>query len=152
MIKYRLACAKDHEFEVWFKSSDACDAQIARGVVNCPTCGTAEVAKAPMAPSVAKRERTRASAPSEAGPAQPEAPRQRQIPAEVLQVLREMRRDVEQRTEYVGSRFSEEARRMHYKESAARPIHGEATLDEARQLAEEGIDFLPLPRLPEDSN
>ena len=175
MIKYRLACTKGHDFEGWFRSSEACDAQMARGTVTCPVCGDVKVAKAPMAPSVAKRARrqqadrtestrvdaTRRDAARRDAPladaatpeaARPGTPARRRIPAEVLQVLREMRRDVEQNTENVGRRFAEEARRMHYKESAARPIHGEATLEEANDLAEEGIGFLPLPRLPEDNN
>ncbi len=162
MIKYRLVCAKGHEFEGWFQSIEACDGQMAQGAVACPVCGSVKVAKAPMAPSVAKRGRRPGRDQSTPDAARrdadrpdamaPEAPARRPIPAEVLQVLREMRQEVESKTENVGSRFAEEARRIHYKESAARAIHGEASAEEARELAEEGIPFLPLPRLPEDNN
>ena len=161
MIKYRLQCAAGHAFEGWFRSSDACDQQMTAGKVACPSCGDSHVSKAPMAPSVAKGGRStdgrRAPAPqrAEASDAAASPGRQagrRQIPVETLRVLRELRQTVENQAEYVGDRFAEEARRIHYKESTARGIYGEATLDDAQELAEEGIGFLPLPRLPEDSN
>lgn len=166
MIKYRLQCSAGHTFEGWFRSSEACDQQMAAGKITCPTCGEVHVSKAPMAPSVAKRAGKAAAA--EAGGAvvhgqgHNELARQQQtstagggrgqITPEMLRVMRELRQTVEARAEYVGDRFAEEARRMHYDEVEPRGIYGEASLDEARELAEEGIGFLPLPRLPEDKN
>lgn len=157
MIKYRLQCSSGHAFEGWFRSSDACDAQMAAGDIACPRCGDVHVTKAPMAPNVAKRGRSSASRADKTEPNRspqpvPGADGRPQITPETLRVLREMRQTVEARAEYVGDRFAEEARRMHYNEIDPRGIYGEASLDEARELAEEGIEFLPLPKLPEDKN
>ena len=66
--------------------------------------------------------------------------------------MRKLRAEVESKSEYVGSRFSEEARKIHYEETPARGIHGEATAEEAKSLSDEGIEFFPLPVLPEDRN
>ena len=138
MIKYQLMCDKDHEFAGWFQSSDAFDAQVRRKLVDCPTCGSTKVRKALMAPSVAtSRKKTEVSTATR---------------AEMMKAMRELRRKVEENAEYVGPRFAEEARRIHYKETEEKGIYGEASLDEAKELAEEGIDFLPLPVLPEDQN
>lgn len=155
MIKYRLQCSAGHGFEGWFRSSDACDEQMAAGKIACPTCGDTHASKAPMAPSVSKRGRGAADRVDGEGAGAAPASRTEtrpQITPEVLRVLRELRQTVEARAEYVGDRFAEEARRIHYKESEARGIYGEASLDDAQELAEEGIGFLPLPRLPEDNN
>lgn len=152
MIKYRLQCRSGHAFEGWFRSSDACDQQMTAGKVACPTCGDVRVSKAPMAPSVAKRPRQDNETEQSSGSPSTRKDGRGQVTPEMLRVMRELRRTVETRAEYVGDRFAEEARRMHYDESEARGIYGEASLDEAQELAEEGIGFLPLPRLPEDKN
>lgn len=157
MIKYRLHCTDGHEFEAWFKSSAAYEAQEKSGHVVCPECGSTHVTRSIMAPSVAtsrSRERT-----SQADPAPPadtalaaERPVTAKFPTEVMRVMRELRREVEAKAEYVGPRFAEEARKIHHDESPARGIYGEASLTEAKELADEGIPFLPLPKLPEDEN
>jgi len=150
MIKYRLNCAKGHDFEAWFRNSDAHDWQARHNEIVCPHCGDNNVAKAIMAPAVASRVRNPAG---EAAPAP--AKRERaapSLPAEALHVLRELRREVEANSDYVGRQFAEEARKIHYKEAKPRGIHGEASLAEARDLYEEGVSFLPLPVLPEDKN
>jgi hypothetical protein len=106
-------------------------------------CGSARIEKQLMAPAVRNsREvaRQRVAAPGDA--------RQKKL----LDAMRQLRRKVEESAEYVGERFSEEARRIHYQEAAERGIYGEATLEEAKALAEEGIEAHPLPRLPEDGN
>jgi hypothetical protein len=146
MIRYRLQCKTGHEFEAWFKNSGAYDRQANRGQVLCPECGSANVTKAPMAPSVATRKREAASQVA----AKPEATKHAEAQRKVLALMREVRSYVERNAEYVGPRFAEEARRIHFNEIEARNIYGEATLEDARQLAQDGIEFSPLPRLPED--
>lgn len=144
MIKYRLACSAGHEFEGWFQSGAAYDTQAKRGQVTCPHCGSPHVAKAIMAPSVSVG--TRQSREEFARPAP-------KLSSEELQgLMRRLRHEIEAKAEYVGPRFAEEARKIHEEESPARGIYGEATSDEAASLAEDGIPFLPIPRLPEDLN
>ncbi len=142
MIRYSLACVDGHEFEAWFAGSEAYEAQRAKGVVTCPVCGSASVEKALMAPSVATSRqkdsvRLAANVPTE---------------QEAVAMLRKLRKHLTDNADYVGPRFAEEARRIHYNESEKRGIYGEATHDDARALAEEGIEFHPLPLLPEEHN
>ena len=162
MILYRLKCRKGHEFEAWFASSAAFDKQEKRGLLSCAHCGTSKVSKAMMAPHVAKRgkkaaakkpEEAPAEKPSEA-PVEPAKPETQRVAAhrELAAAMRKLRAEIEAKSEYVGPRFSEEARKIHYEEVPARGIHGEATSDEAKALREEGIEFYPLPILPEDQN
>lgn len=129
MILFALRCAADHEFEGWFRNGAAFEKQSADGEIACPTCGDKSVSKAPMAPHLA-RSRTAEAAPS---------------PAQIRKALAELRRQVEANCDYVGDRFAEEARRIHYGEADARGIYGEATADDAKTLAEEGIEFARIP-------
>jgi hypothetical protein len=160
MIRYQLKCDKRHEFEAWFASSSAYDRQAKRGLVSCPKCGSAKVQKAMMAPSIAKGSRRRKpeKAPEapvpQAQPQQPAASDTHRLAAhgDLLGAMRKLRAEIEAKSEYVGERFPEEARKIHYEEVPARGIHGEATSEEARALIEEGIEFYPLPGLPEDQN
>jgi hypothetical protein len=166
MIRYRLQCNKKHEFEAWFGSSTAYDRQAKRGQVECPQCGSKKVTKTLMAPGVATRSgksagkpgelsqsREIAAAPAEAAvPMSPEAAERANLQRKFLDVMREIRKEVETKAEYVGPRFADEARKIHHEEAEARGIWGEATLEEARELHEDGIDCLPLPPLPEDKN
>jgi hypothetical protein len=158
MIRYQLKCDKRHEFEAWFASSAAYDRQAKRGQVSCPKCGSAKVQKAVMAPSIAKgsrRGRKADKAPeTQPAQAQPSASETHRLAAhgDLLGAMRKLRAEIEAKSEYVGQRFPEEARKIHYEEVPARGIHGEATSDEARALIEEGIEFYPLPVLPEDQN
>ena len=158
MIRYRLKCKKGHEFEAWFASSAAFDRQAKRGQLTCPHCGTSKVSKALMAPSIAKRAKPKAAA-QEAGassrpPRLAAKPETQRVAAhgELAAAMRKLRAEIEAKSEYVGPRFSEEARKIHYEEMPARGIHGEATAEEAKALSEEGIEFFPLPILPEDHN
>lgn len=140
MIKYQLVCDKDHDFSGWFRSGEDFDKQVKRKLVECPDCGSKKVQKALMAPNVATSRKKSIDLPPEKR-------------AELVNAMREIRKKVEENSEYVGPRFAEEARRIHYKETdEGKGIYGEATLSEAKELAEEGIDFLPLPVLPEDQN
>jgi hypothetical protein len=167
MIRYRLACPKRHEFEAWFPSSAACDTQVKKKLVACPTCGSTKVSKALMAPSVVTSERkakrpgrqrkteeieaTAASRQSE--PAAPVATHMLSAPQrEMLQQLKMMRDKILADAEYVGPRFAEEARKIHQEEASGRGIYGEASPDEVKELASEGIDVFPIPVLPEDHN
>jgi len=145
MIRFTLRCDRDHEFEAWFRSSADYDKSKGTGTA-CPLCGSEKVEKAPMAPALGR------SAKSDGGErltlaAAPD-PRQKAI----RDALKEMRRQVTENADYVGDRFAEEARKMHYNESEPRAIYGEATGEDAKALAEEGIEFQPLPHLPEDGN
>ncbi|MFO1172425.1 MAG: DUF1178 family protein [Hyphomicrobiaceae bacterium] len=152
MIRYRLTCADAHEFEAWFSSSAAYDKQAKAGHVTCPECGSNKVEKALMAPNVAtsrKKEAARTKAKATAVPARPVAS---QMPTEMLEMMRKIRDHVRENADYVGDKFAEEARKIHYEETEARGIYGEATPDEAKALHEEGIAVHPLPLLPEDKN
>ena len=152
MIRYRLKCEKRHEFEGWFANSSAFDKQAKRGQVTCPRCGTHKVEKALMTPGIAKGSKRKRSPKNPAPqPSQQEVHRLAAHGGGQLAV-RKLRAEVESKSEYVGERFSEEARKIHYEESPARGIYGEATRDEARALSEEGIEFFPMPILPEDQN
>ena len=153
MILYKLQCKKGHEFEAWFASSQAFDRQQKRRQLSCPTCGTSSVSKAMMAPNVTPRSRRKAAAERPA-PAQAPKPETQRVAAhsELVTAMRKLRAEIEAKSEYVGARFPEEARKIHYEEAPSRGIHGEATAEEAKALKEEGIEFYPLPILPEDQN
>jgi hypothetical protein len=148
MIRYRLQCRNGHEFEAWFRSSAGYDRQARRGEIACPACNATKVSKAIMAPGLASR----AEEPDAGTSGAAEAAKGAVARRELLALMRKVRHEVEQNAEYVGPRFAEEARKIHYDEVEQRGIYGEATAEEARELKEEGIDFTPLPRLPEDQN
>ena len=159
MIKYALACERRHTFESWFQSSDAYDRQAARGLVTCPVCGSPKVDKAIMAPSlsrsVKRRPAVKESEPKpEAKPAADKSPVAMASPQEheLRKKLKELRDHLTKNADYVGPKFPEEARKMHYGEIEHRSIYGEASPDDAKSLADEGIEFHPLPVLPDDRN
>jgi hypothetical protein len=160
MIKYALVCDQGHDFESWFPSSDSYDTQVKRGFVECPACQSRKVSKALMAPAVSTSRKRRAMrTPVEAQAADPATPatpqpvalldeRQQQMRA----MIRELHRKLTEHSTDVGESFPAEARRMHEGESPKRTIHGQATLEEARALVEEGIPVMPLPPLPDEKN
>lgn len=176
MILYNLNCAEGHAFESWFASSAAFDKQQKRNLIACPLCGSTKVEKAIMAPRLAPRsaradagglaksaEAAEATAPpsipAPSGPAMPPvapgkaavamtSPQER----ELRQKLKELRDHVTKNASYVGARFPQEARKMHYGEIEHRSIYGEASAEDAKALHEEGIEFHPLPILPDDHN
>jgi hypothetical protein len=161
MIRYALCCANGHGFESWFRDSASYDLQAREGLVACPVCQSTSVAKQIMAPAVARTDRERPAAPAEpetqdaqqaqaaSAPAVPMvALSEREMAFRAL--LRAVRDHVTATAEHVGPRFAEEARRMHEGLTEFRSIYGEATEDEARALAEEGIEAFPLPILPDD--
>lgn len=143
MIRYQLICDQEHESEGWFASSDAFDAQRKKKLLQCPVCGSHKVDRALMAPSLSSR-REPAAAPATFA-TDPRA-------AALHAAIRELRDHVTKNADYVGPRFADEARKIHYEEAEARSIYGEASADDARALYEEGVEFHPLPALPDDMN
>ena len=133
MILFTLRCAAGHEFEAWFRDGDGFEAQHAAGEIACPLCGQTTVEKAVMAPRLA---RSREMMPSATALTQ------------MRKTLVEMRRQIETHCDYVGPRFAEEARRIHYGEADPHGIYGEATDSESRELADEGIKFGQIPWVP----
>ena len=164
MIRYSLVCEKQHDFESWFKNSAAYDKQAKRGLVTCPACGSAKVEKALMAPSLGRGSRKGAGAPA------PELRRRRRLRRqrraetktpvamvspqehEFRAKLKELRDHLTKNADNVGGKFPEEARKMHYGEIEHRSIYGEASPQEAKELLEEGVEFHPLPVLPDERN
>ena len=148
MIVFDLACGAGHVFEAWFGSSADYEDQRGRGLVSCPICGASEVTKAVMAPNVgAKGNRAPAALPMRSGGAP--------APAEMkamLAVLAKAQARLLEGSEHVGSRFADEARAIHDGDAPERPIHGQATHEEAKALIEEGVPVapLPLPIVPPD--
>jgi hypothetical protein len=163
MIRYALRCEKDHAFEAWFRSGADYDRLADAGGVACAVCGSVKVEKAPMAPSIGRagkdkgREAVR-SPPSEApAPAAAPAPDKTQLVADprqraLIEAMRELRKKITENADYVGDKFAEEARKIHYQETEPRGIYGEATREEAEELAEEGVAFAPLPPVPDERN
>lgn len=138
MILFNLKCAKEHVFEGWFRNGDAYEEQVGTKTISCPICGSRKVEKAPMAPRIAKgAEKSVARQQSET-----------QKAAQLMSALRELRDKVEAESDYVGERFAEEARRIHYGEVETRSIHGESTDEEAEELREEGVPFARIPWVP----
>jgi hypothetical protein len=129
-----LQCPHDHRFEGWFASADDFESQLSRKLVECPICGATEVSRLPSAP------RLNLSGATSASNAQAAA-NVGEMQARAMRALRE----VLEKTENVGDRFAEEARRIHYNEAPARSIRGVTTPEDARALVEEGIDVMPLP-------
>ncbi|MGE3247290.1 MAG: DUF1178 family protein [Beijerinckiaceae bacterium] len=182
MIKYSLRCDKGHEFESWFAGSAAYEEQVDRGLVECPFCGSQNVSKALMAPSVSTARKKEArmeaigrqmaaraiaaqgAAPAAAAPVSVPAP-VAAAPAvaapvalldenhrKLREAIRELHGKIAENTVDVGTAFPEEARKIHEGDAPERPIRGQATFEQARELWEDGIPVLPVPALPDDSN
>lgn len=166
MIRYSLRCEDGHEFDSWFPGSAAYDEQVRRGLVECPLCHSTHVMKAIMAPRVARTDTPKALAARASSDETPVANSegsgdQSPPPMPVVMderlvalrsMIREMRTAIAERTTDVGSSFPDEARKMHFGEAEHKPIRGEATLAEARELIEDGVPILPVPTLPDDRN
>jgi len=165
MIRYAINCERGHSFESWFQNSNAYDKQVKRGLLACPICGSVKVEKAIMSPSLGRTDLPAVAAPAPApspAPPAPPAPAGSAAKApvaimasqerELRQKLKELRDHVTKNAAYVGGRFPEEARKIHYGEVEHRSIYGEASPEEAKELHEEGIEFHPLPILPDEMN
>lgn len=138
MILFNLRCAREHVFEGWFHNGDAYEEQFQSRTISCPVCGSRKVEKAPMAPRIGKggeKDVTRQQGDAEKA-------------GQLMTALRELRSKIESESDYVGERFAEEARRIHYGEVETRSIHGESTDAQAEELREEGIPFARIPWVP----
>jgi hypothetical protein len=131
VIVFSLRCPKGHEFEGWFANSEAFDSQSSQGKLVCPVCNSKKIEKAPMAPALAASVGEKKSAGEEIRKAH--------------QYMTGLRKFVEENAEYVGPKFPEEARKIHYGETEERHIYGEASLKDAHDLIEEGVEVAPLP-------
>jgi len=141
VIRFSLVCEHDHDFDGWFRNGNDFDSQQKRGLISCPACGSAKVGKALMAPAVStgRNKESLALAMND---------EQRRA----LTQLKTLADKARENADYVGDRFADEARKIHFGEAEARGIYGEATPDEARGLAEDGVEFMPLPVFPDDHN
>lgn len=155
MICYQLRCEHDHEFEAWFRDSSAYDEQVATGEIQCPFCGTVEVRKAVMSPAVASRkdvmlsgERQKAIwAAEKAADDMREGADPQEVAQTFLDVVSKLQKHMKETCDYVGDKFAEEARAIHYGETQERPIYGEATVQETEELREEGIEVISIPKI-----
>lgn len=141
MIRYTLKCSEQHSFDSWFKSADAFEALLRRGLLSCSVCGCDDVQKAMMAPQVKKK----------TGDAAPDPGRHVSLsgPANQMEAaLAAFRKHLDENSTYVGSNFAQEARNIHLGEAPERLIHGEANPEEARALIEDGVPVAPLPVMP----
>ena len=165
MIRYALVCDQGHDFESWFQNSAAYDKQVKRGLVACPLCSSTKVEKAHHGAAAGGREKARRGSRRRAEAAAPPAPARRAATAapapvammspqerEFRKKLKELREHLTKNADYVGQKFPEEARKMHYGETEHRSIYGEASPEQAKELHEEGIEFHPLPVLPDERN
>jgi hypothetical protein len=164
VIRYALICDKSHEFESWFQSSDAFAKQAKRKLVTCPVCGSAKVEKALMAPRLKRTDKSKgrdvAPVAQATGTESAEAAAPSNVPVAIMSneekqfraKLKELRDHLVKNSDNVGKKFATEARKMHYGEIEHRSIYGEASPDEAEALHEEGIEFHPLPILPDERN
>ncbi len=137
MIVYDIRCFHEHVFEAWFKDSETYDEQVEAGGVSCPVCGSTKVEKALMAPRLGKSKND-------------DRDRAREHVGRYVTAMNAMRRQVEDNCDYVGEKFAEEARKIHYGEAESRGIYGEATNDEASSLSDEGVEFQKIPWAPRE--
>ncbi|MBT2130691.1 DUF1178 family protein [Aliiroseovarius lamellibrachiae] len=156
MIRYALKCDNDHSFESWFQNAGAFDSLTAARRITCPECGSSMVVKSLMAPKVrpSRNVTTQPETPPETQPqtptvpaATPETPTALPDP-ELAREIAALKTKVETESDYVGDKFVSEARAMHLGDRPDRPIYGEAKIDEARELLEEGVPVMPLPFMP----
>lgn len=141
MIHYSLTCETNHKFDAWFASAAAFEAQAKRGIVTCPVCDTTKVTKDIMAPAV-----------SRAGSDKMAVSIGHPQHAELRAAMKLLREKMVSESDYVGDKFAEEARKIHFKEVEGRSIYGEASREEVEAMIEDGIDFMPLPGIPEGQN
>lgn len=142
MIVFDLQCqALGHRFEGWFSSSDDFAEQQGRGLVCCPECGSGDVIKAPMAPSVPRKG-------NQCGQAVPPQAMSTAVPPEAMQMMRklaQLQAEALKQSRWVGDKFADVSRAMHYGERELEAVHGQATAEQAEELLEEGVSIMPLP-------
>ncbi len=142
MIHLNLICDQSHEFDGWFSSSRDFDDQVKRGLVACPSCNSMKIDRALMAPSVSTSRKKEKLAVATIDAAQ----------RQMVQEMKKLRDKITDGAEDVGRRFPEEARKIHYGETDARGIYGEANREEVESLLDEGVEIAPLPPVPDDAN
>ncbi len=179
MIQYSLVCENSHKFVAWFKSAMVFDEQVVNEVITCPVCATSKVNKALMAPSVSRsRHKNYHQDPKEAPASTVSGPNGQSgaqsssngqdtqeherakislsaghpDQAKLARALRTLHDQIISQADYVGDKFALEARKIHDSEVEPHGIYGEATPEEAASLLEDGIEFMPLPTLPEEQN
>lgn len=145
MIQYALKCSKGHSFDSWFQSAEAYDKLAAAGMVSCAACGDAQVEKAIMTPRVRP---ARSAAKVPAAPEAEPAAKLSEAATEMEKALAEARKQIEENSDYVGKDFASEARAMHVGDAPERSIYGEANLEDAKSLIEDGVPVTPLPFMP----
>lgn len=148
MIVFDLHCDHGHRFEGWFGSSDDYDDQQTRGLLSCPHCGSGEVSKAPMAPAVPAKSNARPAVIENSEAEEAQDVSNTLMPEEVqkaMETLAKAQAKALEKSTYVGDKFADQSREMHYGERDEAPIHGQASLDEARALVDEGVPIAPLP-------
>jgi hypothetical protein len=141
MIRFSLSCDHDHDFDGWFRNNDDFDKQRKRGLVSCPVCNSPKVEKALMAPSVQtgrKREKVALGMNAEQ--------------KKMIGKLKELTDKLKENADYVGDKFAEEARKIHFGETDPRGIYGEASQKDVKELLEDGVGIMPLPTVPDDTN
>ncbi len=141
MIRYALACGGGHEFESWFQSAASYDTLAAAKQLSCPDCGDTKIAKSLMSPGVSPSRRSVPAKETEERPLS--KPR-----SDAEAALADLRKAVEENSDYVGLKFAAEARAMHEGDIPTRSIYGEARIDEAKRLMEDGVPVAPLPFRP----
>lgn len=150
MIKFALLCARGHEFESWFQNGDAFETQTKAGLVHCPLCQATQVTKAIMAPAITSRgEKERGEPPAQS---ESQVALLDQHDLELRAMVDAVRKRIFDAADDVGTRFPEEARKIHNGLLPERPIHGRASFEEARALIEEGVGIWPVPLLPDEHN
>jgi hypothetical protein len=152
MIRYNLRCDKGHAFESWFQNSGAYDSQVKRKLVTCPQCDSAKVEKAIMAPQIGRKGNQKQEVAAQPQVADNASLMMAPQEVELRAKLKELRDHIVSNADNVGESFPTEARAMHYGDKEHRPIYGEASLEEARSLIDEGIEVAPIPVLPGDRN
>ncbi|WP_404401772.1 DUF1178 family protein [Pelagibacterium halotolerans] len=142
MIQYSLICETNHKFDAWFRNAEAYEDQAKKGILTCPVCNSTKVEKALMAPALSRSGESEKVSLSAGHPDR----------VKMLEAMRALRNKLTADADYVGDKFAEEARKIHYNEAEARGIYGEASRDEVASLIEDGIDFMPLPHVPDEHN
>jgi len=138
MICYSLRCGTEHEFEAWFRDSAGYDEQRAVGDIMCPVCGDTEIVKALTTPSIPRKGNR---------PTARVAQRTEALTHKITEAVEQLRDHVEKNCDYVGEQFADEARKIHYGETEERSIYGEASVNQASELLEEGIEVYNLPQI-----
>ena len=141
MIRYDLVCENEHFFESWFKDSKTYQKQLEANEIVCPECSSCSISKSLMAPGIPKKTNTKngnviANSSS----------------STLNNAIRKIRNEIKKNSEYVGDKFPEEARKIHYNEAEMRSIYGEASKKEITDLVDEGIDIIQIPEIPDDKN